>query len=209
VTPAERIAGLYERHAMAFDRERGRSLFERAWLERFEAGLPEGAAVLDIGCGSGEPIARHLIGRGFRLTGLDVAPSMIGLCRRRFPDAAWIVGDMRTLALKKRFDGLLAWDSFFHLTALDQRPMFARFAAHAREGAMLLFTSGPAAGEAIGCWHGEPLHHASLDPDDYRALLAGSGFQVVAHRAEDPDCGGHTVWLARFAGTRGTRRPAA
>jgi hypothetical protein len=29
-------------------------------------------------------------------------------------------------------------------------------------------------------------------------LLAGSGFSVVAFAAEDPHCGGHTVWLAQY-----------
>lgn len=29
---SDRIMGLYERHAQAFDRQRWRGLFERAWL---------------------------------------------------------------------------------------------------------------------------------------------------------------------------------
>jgi hypothetical protein len=49
----------------------------------------------------------------------------------------------------------------------------------------------------MGTFAGEPLHHASLDPDDYRALLAAHGFTLVAHMPEDPACNGHTVWLTR------------
>jgi len=64
--------------------------------------------------------------------------------------------------------------------------------------AALMFTSGPAVGEAIGQWQGEPLYHASLDPAEYRTLLDAHGFRVLHHHPEDPDCGGHTVWLARF-----------
>ena len=60
-----------------------------------------------------------------------------------------------------------------------------------------MFTSGPAHGEAIGSYKGEPLYHASLDAAEYRALLNANGFEVVAHVVEDPDCGGHTVWLAQ------------
>jgi hypothetical protein len=30
-------------------------------------------------------------------------------------DAEWLVSDMRRLALERRFDGVLAWDSLFHL----------------------------------------------------------------------------------------------
>jgi SAM-dependent methyltransferase len=194
---AAQITGLYERHAQAYDRLRGRTLFERSWLDRFTTLLPPGGTVLDLGCGMGEPIARHLIGQGFRVTGVDAAPSLIAVCRERFPDGDWHVADMRRLDLGRHFDGILAWDSFFHLTPDDQRQMFAVFRAHAAENAALMFTSGPAAGEAIGTFEGEPLYHASLDPAEYRALLGVSGFHEVAHVPDDPGCAGHTIWLAR------------
>ncbi|HVL72448.1 MAG TPA: methyltransferase domain-containing protein [Beijerinckiaceae bacterium] len=192
------IPALYERHARAFDEARGRSLFERGCLDDFAALVRPGGRVLDLGCGSGEPIAGDLIRRGFRLTGIDTSPTLIGLCRERFPGEEWRVADMRGLALGRTFDGLLAWDSFFHLAADDQRAIFSVFRAHAAPGAPLLFTTGPAAGEAIGAFQGEPLYHASLAPNEYRSLLAGHGFEVVRHVAEDPECGGHTVWLARL-----------
>src|SRR5512139_1225680 len=104
---------------------------------------------------------------------------------------------MRYLAVRRRFPGLIACDSFFHLTFDDQRRRFPSFPAHALPGAPLWFSSGPRHGEAIGTLHGEPLYHASLDPAEYRSLLAANGFSVVDHVAEDPSCGGHTVWLAR------------
>ena len=103
---------------------------------------------------------------------------------------------MRKLRLKDQFDGVVAWDSFFHLRMEDQRDMFAVFARHVRPGAALLFTSGPSEGEAIGSWCGKPLYHASLSPAEYRELLSLNGFTVRAFQPEDPECGGHTIWLA-------------
>lgn len=190
------VVDLYEACAPAYDRDRDRSLQERAWLDRFLACVPPSGSVLDLGCGMGEPIDRYLLERGYRVLGVDSSASMVALCRARFPGAEWLVADMRTLQLGRRFDGILAWDSFFHLDMTDQRGMFARFASHARPGAPLMFTSGPAEGEAIGSYEGRPLFHASLDPAEYERLLKGAGFRVRAHAAEDPECGGHTVWLA-------------
>lgn len=190
------IVDLYERHSEAYDRDRGRSLQERAWLDRFLSHVRIGGTVLDVGCGMGEPIARYIIERGFSVVGIDSSPSMIARCRTRFPDFDWIVADMRRLALDRRFDGIVAWDSFFHLGADDQRAMFPRFAAHAEAAAPLMFTSGTAEGEAIGSWCNEPLYHASLDPGEYERLLATNGFRVREHVAEDAQCGDHTVWLA-------------
>lgn len=199
-SPAEQIIGLYERHAHQWDRVRGRSLMEREWLDLFASRVPAGGSVLDLGCGSGEPIARYLAERGFRIRGVDSSPTLVEMCRERFPAHAWEVGDMRTLALESRFDGLVAWDSFFHLPWEDQRRMFPVFREHANLGAALLFTSGPAHAEAIGAFEGEALYHASLSEDEYRSLLHDNGFRVVRHVAEDPGCGGHTVWLAQHAG---------
>ena len=194
---AAAIIDLYERHAPSWDGDRGRALFERGWLDRFREIVGDGAPILDLGCGAGEPMAGYLIGCGHAVTGVDSAPTLIGIAAARSPAHTWIVGDMRRVALDKRFGGILAWDSFFHLTPDDQRAMFPVFRAHAAPDAALMFTSGPRAGEAIGSYRGDTLYHASLDAAEYTALLAAHGFEVVAHVAEDATCGGHTVWLAR------------
>lgn len=197
----DRIIGLYEEHAAAWDALRGpEPRLERAWLERFAARLPAGGTVLDIGSGGGRPVAAWLIGRGFSLTGIDSSPSLIALCAKRFPGAVWHVADMRALALGTRFDGLVAWHSLFHLAGDDQRAMFARFAAHAMPGAVLMFTSGWAEGVRIGEWQGEPLYHASLDPEEYRSLLAESDFELLEQGLRDPECGEASVWIATRRG---------
>ncbi len=195
---AGRIVGLYRRHAATWAAARGTRLgAEQAWLTDFCAALPPGGRVLDLGCGPGRPIAAHVAGLGHPVTGVDSSPEMMAMAREALPAQEWILADMRGLALGRRFDGVLAWDSFFHLRQDDQRAMFPVFAAHAAPGAALMFTSGPARGIAMGTLGGEPLFHASLAPEEYRTLLAATGFSVLRHVAEDPACGGHTVWLAR------------
>jgi SAM-dependent methyltransferase len=200
VSEAPDVIGVYDRHGAAWARLRGDRLAEGPWLNRFCALLPPGGAVLDIGCGAGLPIARELLRRGFAVTGLDGSVTMLGLFRRNLPEAPAVLADMRDLALGRRFDGMLAWDSFFHLASEDQRGMFARFAAHAAPGAALMFTSGDAEGTAIGTLDGEALHHGSLGPAEYRARLRAAGFAVLDHVARDPSCGDRTVWLARREG---------
>jgi len=144
-------------------------------------------------------MAQYLLDQGCAVTGVDAAPEMIEIARQALPDGNWVVSDMRGLELGARFDGILAWDSFFHLTPGDQRDLFAIFARHAAAGAALIFTSGPSHGETIGEMEGDPLYHASLDAQEYRALLEAHGFGVIEHVVEDPDCGGHTIWLAKMA----------
>ncbi len=89
-------------------------------------------SVLDLGCGSGEPIARFFIERGLELTDVDFSTEMLKIGRERFPDAHWIHADMRGLDLDQTFDIVVAWDSFFHLSPRDQRSMFPIFRKHLR-----------------------------------------------------------------------------
>lgn len=191
------VIKLYTKHGADFDNQRGRSLVEKPWLDRFTSLLPDGGSILDIGCGSGEPIAGYLIANGYDLTGIDASLPLIELCRSRFPEKLWVVADMRELALGRRFDGLIAWHSFFHLCPEDQRRMFGIFRQHANEGAALMFTAGPVQGEAIGTLQGKPLYHASLAREDYEGLLATHGFRLLDQVVNDPQCGGATIYLAR------------
>lgn len=200
----EAVIPLYDRHARDFDRDRGRSLQERQWLNRFLEFVDLGEAILDLGCGVAEPIARFLIERGYEVVGVDSSPTMIEICRARFPGSTWLVEDMRHLGYGRRFAGVVAWDSFFHLHMDDQRKMFERFAGYLLPGAPLLFTSGTSEGEAISSYHGEPLYHASLDAAEYQQLLSINGFSVRDHIVNDPECGGHTIWLATY--TAGVER---
>src|SRR5258707_12991562 len=125
---ANRIVGHYEKHATAWDRDRQNCHWnDKVWHDRFVSRLAKGAKVLDLGCGPGRPVAQHMVERELCVTGVDSSPTMISLCRDRLPNQEWIVADMRQLALGRRFDGILAWDSYFHLAHKAQRAMFAVF----------------------------------------------------------------------------------
>ncbi|AHF79369.1 Methyltransferase type 11 (plasmid) [Sodalis praecaptivus] len=194
---AGNILGLYQRHAAAFARQRSRRLIEKPWLDKFIAAMGGNGRLLDIGCGNGQPIAEYFIRRHLSVTGIDGAVAMLDRARSRFPQQRWLHLDMRAMALDETFEGLIAWDSFFHLPREDQKLMFPIFNRHSHKGSALMFTSGPGNGIAMGEFAGEPLYHASLAPDEYGALLAEQGFAVIDSVVEDPLCGGHTIWLCK------------
>lgn len=187
----------YARNAAAFDAERTKTLFERPWLERFCASLPARARVLDLGCGSGEPIAAYLIAQGLEITGVDFAEPMLAMARERFPQATWLLGDLRTLSLSQQFDGLIAWHSLFHLTQAEQRELLPKLPGLLAPGGVLLATVGCEAGEVVGYIAGEPVYHAVLAAQEYFSLLESAGMQIAAFTPHDPACGAATVLLAR------------
>ncbi len=105
---------------------------EKAWVDRFLALLGPGASILDVGCGAAEPMAGYLVRAGCRVTGVDTSGPLLALARERLPEQEWIEADMRGLAAGRRFDGLVAWNSLFHLSPEDQVEMFPVFREHLR-----------------------------------------------------------------------------
>ncbi len=188
---------VYERHAAGFDRHRPKGLHEKPWLDRFSALLPPGGRILDLGCGAGDPIARHFLADGFDVTGVDFSAPMLALARVRLPQSRWLQADMRELELGETFDGIIGWNSFFHLSAADQRSTLPRLAAHLAPNGALMLTVGPRAGEVIGQVEGEPIYHASLSPQEYEALLGELGLAIIEFVFEDPTCDQQTVLLAQ------------
>ncbi|USA52169.1 class I SAM-dependent methyltransferase [Acinetobacter sp. C32I] len=195
---AQHIIELYQQHAREWIELRGKVLSEKVWLDRFLALLPSSVSILDLGCGSAQPIAAYFIAQGHQVTGVDASEYMIEMARQSFPEQVWVQQDFREYFTEQKFQGIVAWDSFFHLTQDDQRNMFKRFAEYAQSGTALMFSSGPEQGEAIGSLCGEPLYHASLSAEEYQTLLQHNGFKLIKMIAEDVECTGHTVWLAQY-----------
>ncbi|TDO23869.1 class I SAM-dependent methyltransferase [Pedobacter duraquae] len=189
---------VYDKIAAWFAENRINGLLEQKYLERLISLLPKNALVLDLGCGTGKPILEYLSRNNMAIIGVDASEEILKIAQANFPTTTFILQDMRLLNLKRQFDAIIAWHSFFHLSAAEQPAMFARFASHLKPGGILLFTSGTERGEAWGMNGGENLFHASLDPKEYLDLLQSNNFTVIEHVEKDPECNYDTVWLAKF-----------
>ena len=191
------VQSVYDRQAAAYDKQRGRTLFEARWLARFAACLPVGGRVLDAGCGAGEPIAQWFMAEGFSVTGADFSQPMLDIARTRWPQGDWRHADMRTLDLGETFDGIVCWNSFFHLDAQAQRACLPRLATHLAPGGSIMLTVGHSAGEVTGTVGSDTVYHASLSPAEYATLLETNGLRLTGFLAEDPETNYHSVLMAR------------
>src|SRR5215510_3603431 len=71
------------------------------------SGLPRGARVADLGCGSGV-FTELLRQQGFQSVGLDISPKLIELGRRKYPGLELIEGDAENLPFEiGSLDGVL------------------------------------------------------------------------------------------------------
>ena len=104
------------------------------------AKAPVGRDWLDVCCGTG--VLAHLAGEeGYRVTGVDRSPHQLAIAAERAPEATWICGDARQLALGRRFDVVTClFDSLNHLT--DERDLaraLRRCAAHLKPCGLFIF----------------------------------------------------------------------
>lgn len=194
----ENVYKVYNKIATWFSENRYDGLMERNYLNDLIAQLPTNATILDLGCGTGNPILKYLISKKLNVVGVDASSEMLKIAKTNFPAVEFILQDMRLLHLNKKFDAIIAWHSFFHLPASDQPDMFQRFEEHLNPNGILLFTSGTEHGEAWGMNGGENLFHASLDTKEYENLLKKHHFEILKHKIKDPECGNDTVWMAKY-----------
>lgn len=75
-----------------------------------ELSLPAGAAILDVGCGTGRH-AVELATHGYAVTGLDISPGMLAEAAKRAEAAGveveWIQADASQFSLPPKFDAVI------------------------------------------------------------------------------------------------------
>jgi SAM-dependent methyltransferase len=106
--------------------------------EQLRSGSIPVREVLELGSGGGH-LASQLAG-SLELTLVDVSPEMLAVSRRLNPGCAHVRGDMRTVRLGCRFDGVLMHDAADYLTSESDLGRAARTAfAHCRPGGVAVF----------------------------------------------------------------------
>ncbi len=107
------MADYYHRHSQSFF-DRTFSVDPSSFLSPFVRALPEGAAILDVGCGSGRDLL-WMKDRGFAPTGFEKSPGLAALARKH-SGCEVIEGDFETFDFAAlSFDAILASGAFVHV----------------------------------------------------------------------------------------------
>ena len=87
----KKVYKVYDKIFDWFDQHRNKDLMESYYLNLILDNVPASGKVLDLGCGTGEPLAKFFIEKGFKITGVDGSKKMIEICKKRFPKERWII----------------------------------------------------------------------------------------------------------------------
>jgi SAM-dependent methyltransferase len=163
------------------------------WLDRLLEALPDGARVLDVGCGSGVP-ATQRIARRHRATGVDISGEQIERARRNVPEARFVHGDLLDVGFDEPFDAIAAFYVIEHVPREAHAAVLERWHRWLRPGGRLLFTIEPYDEPGhVGEWLGEPMFFSQHDAGTTLKLLDAAGFDVVERSTETQFEGDHDV----------------
>ncbi len=170
----------YDAIASAWDRVRhSAGPAEQALLSELLAGLAPGSRVLDLGCGSGRPMAEAVLAAGHAVTGVDQAAAMLALAQTRFPQGRWIEAPLEHYEPDPGHGAAIAWDVLFHLPRESFAPIAARLQRALVPGGGLLLTVGGSDHPAFtDTMFGARFFYDSPPPEAAMALLTAAGFRV-------------------------------
>jgi SAM-dependent methyltransferase len=152
--------------------------------------LPSGAAVMDLGCGTGLPITKVLVSEGLNVYGVDAAPSLVEAFRNNFPEIPVACESVQDSSFfNRKFDAVIAWGLMFLLLPEDQRLLIQKVADVLVPGGRFLFISSEGTEPLVWNDAMTGLESRSLGAAEYRRLLAKGGLSVT--REYEDESGGH------------------
>ena len=117
----------------------------------FTERLTTDGKVLDIGCGTGYPIAQYLVSRNFKVTGIDISREMINKAKSlKLKNAEFINQDILNFSSQTKYDGVIAFDSIWHIAKNKQSAIYRKVSSLMRDKAYFIFTHGNRNDETIG-----------------------------------------------------------
>jgi len=150
------------------------------WLEDLARRLPDGAHVLELGCGAGEPCTR-LLSERFRVTGVDASSTQVALARTNVPDTTILHADFLQVELPPAsFDAACSFYVFNHVPREHLRPLARRIAGWLRPGGLFMHAFGASDLPGwTGDWLGAETFFSSFEPEENRRLVEEAGLEVL------------------------------
>lgn len=196
-------------HATANDRGHEYVARVLAYVDRVLEGLPPGAKVLDLGCGTGQPIASYIARRGYRVIGVDQSREMLRFARQVIPEAEFIQADMVSVEFNQSFDAAIAWDSMFHVQRNHHAAIYRNVASCLETGARVLFSVGGSDSETddpekpgegfTSEMFGHSFFYSGWPVSVARKLIEAADLEIELWEVDDPTSRGHIAVIARKA----------
>lgn len=179
-----------------------------AWLENLLPRLRDGAAVLDLGCGNGEPAGR-LLARGHHYTGVDISGAQLARAKAKIPGREFLHADFTKVDFQpETFQAVVSVYAFNHVSRAELPRLLRGIHRWLEPGGYLLASFGCSGGEGVeDDWLGVPMFFASYTEAETLGLVSAAGFAIERNEVVplfEPEGEARFLWvLARKPPSRG------
>lgn len=98
----------------------------------------KGNKLLDVACGTG--LEDKYLKKDFRITGIDSSRGVLNIAKRRNPDIAYKISDMRSFKINEKFNVITCFDAMCYLQNYnDFKTALKNFSNHLAPGGVLIF----------------------------------------------------------------------
>lgn len=199
--PKQLVRRGYDALSIRYDEATGADAKYNDWIGTLMARLEPASRVLDIGCGSGVPMARDLTAAGHHVTGVDISEVQIRRARELVPRAEFVNADAMSLDFAPQsFDAVVSLYALIHLPLDEQQQLLRNIATWLRPAGWFLCTTGHR--EWTGTddnWldGGAPMWWSHTDAATNRVWITQAGFTIESEQFVPEGAGGHTLFWAR------------
>ena len=181
----------YDRCAPAF--AAARAAEEQPGLELLLPRLAPGSRVLDLGCGSGVPVAARLA-REHAVTGVDFSSAQLSLARANVPSARFVESDLMAVDFAPAsFDAIVSFYAIFHLPREEHGELLQRIGRWLAPGGFLLVTVTPfrEAAYTEEDFFGVRMYWSNWGLEDYERMACEAGLKILRAGALGHGYGDH------------------
>jgi SAM-dependent methyltransferase len=173
--------------------------YELPFLDRLTNSLLRGARILDLGCGTGRPVAAFLIRQGYAVTGVDQAEDLLALARERLPEGRWLQAKMEEFEPDEKYDGAVVWDSLFHIPRKHHEPILRNVLRSLRTGSKIMLTVGGSEHPPFtDTMYGQVFFYDSHAPEAAMEILKSLGATVEHAEFINPPTSGRDEPVRNF-----------
>ena len=180
------VAQGYDQVAQAYAELENEAPWPRMrWLKKLLPRLAPGSAVLDLGCGSGDP-ADVEIAKTHAVTGVDISQAQIALARQKVPSGHFLQADVGSVTFPEAsFDVVITFYTLEHLPRTEHGVILQRIYQWLRGGGhFLISTEAGEIEEIVSEWLGVPMYFSCFDPETLKQMVRDTGFEIVETAVE-------------------------
>lgn len=152
-------------------------------LDDFRSRLKPKAKILDVGCGTGIPVARDLSRLGFDVVGIDLSNEMISTARQNVAGVKFCQMNMTEIDFPdESFDALISCYAIFHVGREKHGAIFKSFHSLLKPKGIMLVSVGASDWEAVEDYFGNDMFWSHYDPATTESLVTEAGFDILFNR---------------------------